>query len=308
VDYYFSAEADLNRGGDVNYLPVSGPHQAFSVRVPPKHDSVLIGELLARNSNGLKDKAGDRDDWIELLNLTSQPVRLDGRFLTDNSAEPRKWTFPAGTTLAAGGRMIVWADEEPKEGKLHASFKLSGDGEELALVDTDGITLLDRVAFGPQAKDVSLGRLFDRVSPFVTFPTPTPNAPNELSPCGVRELGPPVPGDATMHLSATGSFKPGTDMTLQLASAPKNSAWLLQVGTQPDVVRLPPGIDVYSMVKLPPVLEVVLPTDATGQSVLKARIPDQPKLVGVKLSFWAVSHDGQRFTAANSLELGICRK
>ncbi|MHC4516349.1 MAG: hypothetical protein ACYTGW_04865 [Planctomycetota bacterium] len=111
-----------------------------------------------------------------------------------------------------------------------------------------------------------------------------------------------------MRLSATGPFTPGSDLTLQLASAPRNSAWLLQIGTQPDPVRLPPGIDISSMVKLPPVLKVVLATDAAGLGALKSRIPDQANLVGVKLSFWGASHDGQRFIGANGLELGICPK
>ena len=54
---------------------------------------------------------------------------------------------------------MIWADEEEGEG-LHANFKLSKNGESLTLVRQQGdqLTVLDRVDFQQQTKDVSFGR------------------------------------------------------------------------------------------------------------------------------------------------------
>jgi hypothetical protein len=119
---------------------------------------------MASNHATMRDPQGHYDDWIELLNSSDQEVDLSGMYLTDNSDNPRKWAFPKGTTLAPGAYLIVWADEDGNANPgLHASFKLSKDGETVMLVDADGRgnALLDSVTFGKQRDDVSFGRLPD---------------------------------------------------------------------------------------------------------------------------------------------------
>ncbi|MDA0814516.1 MAG: CotH kinase family protein, partial [Verrucomicrobia bacterium] len=103
----------------------------------------------------------DYSDWIELHNAGSQPVSLSGFFLTDDITEPLKWPFPSGGTIPAGGYLVVRADgfdAGPGErhsrefspwasfttDNFHTNFKLSGSGEELALVYSDS-----NVAGGP---------------------------------------------------------------------------------------------------------------------------------------------------------------
>lgn len=313
VQYYFSGETSLAQGGDINYLPFCGAHGAYSFRVPPKRTSVLVHEVLARNDKGLRDGAGDRDDWIELFNPTLATVDLSGMYLSDSSAEPTKWMFPQGTTIPAGGRLLLWADEESSEGKLHTSFKLSGDGEEVALVDRDGKTLLDLVVFGPQSKDTSFGQLFDRSSVHVALLDPTPGSRNELDPCGVRRWSVPDHATTATHTMkldaralAAGGFKIGSRLSLELSDAPSNSAYLLQVSLDPGLQPLP----VLGISRLlgQPLVEVVLPTGPQGQSSLPFEVPDQQALVGFKLSFQAIAHDSQRLVASNGVELGFCGK
>ena len=74
------------------------------------------------------------------------------------------------------GYLIVWADKETDQGPLHASFKLSGDGEEIWLYDADG-GLVQTLTFGSIDTDTTYGRLSD--GRYDNLPTPTPNAPNE---------------------------------------------------------------------------------------------------------------------------------
>jgi len=128
-------------------------------------EDVVINEFMASNSSTLQDDQGQYDDWIELYNPSAQPVDVGGLYLTDDPAEPIKWQIPLGstgqTTLEAQGYLIIWADGDADDGILHADFRLSAPGEEIALYHTDGITLIDTVSYAAQTSDISYGRYPD---------------------------------------------------------------------------------------------------------------------------------------------------
>ena len=125
------------------------------------HSPVGQNELMADNTSTSADPQGEYDDWIELRNLTDQPVSLAGQYLSDEPNNPRKWQFPAGTSIPANGYLIVWADEDSTvTPDLHASFKLSRSGEQIYYTDTDAHNNanLDTISFGSQMTDQSYGR------------------------------------------------------------------------------------------------------------------------------------------------------
>jgi len=138
---------------------------AFRVEAPKAGHSVLaINEVVAENISAGKDPQGDFDDYIEIVNTSDSEVDLSGKFLTDSKKIPRKWRFPKGTKIAAGGRLVVWADEDgkAKEG-LHANFKLAKGGETIQLIDSDkaGNLILDEVEFAKLGPDSAFRRLPD---------------------------------------------------------------------------------------------------------------------------------------------------
>ncbi|MCH8194416.1 MAG: lamin tail domain-containing protein, partial [Planctomycetes bacterium] len=94
---------------------------------------VQINELMASNRETLQDNAGDYEDWIELHNPASAPVDVGGWFLSDDLGQPQKWQIPRDsaslTTIAGGGFLVIWADNQPEQGILHARFRLSAGGE-----------------------------------------------------------------------------------------------------------------------------------------------------------------------------------
>ncbi|MBN2019971.1 MAG: lamin tail domain-containing protein [Sedimentisphaerales bacterium] len=145
---------------------------------------LAINEFMASNNSdsGIADPAGDYDDWIEIYNSGNTPFDMAGIYITDNLDNPTKWQIPTGypelTILPAHSYVLIWADEEPAEGPLHTNFKLSADGEELGLFDTDGITQIDAVEFGEQVTNISYGRYPHETDNFRFFPTPTPGAEN----------------------------------------------------------------------------------------------------------------------------------
>lgn len=141
---------------------------------------VVLNEFMAANDGLIADPQGDFDDWIELLNLTEEEVDLTGRYLTDDATNPRKWAFPEGTRIPAGGYLLVWADEDGRDAPgLHANFKLAAGGEEILLIDTDANlhAVLDSVVFGPQETNQSTGRTADNPEVFGPM-EPTPGQPN----------------------------------------------------------------------------------------------------------------------------------
>ncbi|HRZ12078.1 MAG TPA: lamin tail domain-containing protein [Kiritimatiellia bacterium] len=120
--------------------------------------AVLISEFMADNQTVLQDEDGDYSDWIEIHNSGPADVDLGGWHLTDDTNQPAKWTFPA-TNLAAGAYLRVFASEKDRTSpNLHTSFKLSADGEYLALVDSTGTNVVSQYApFPVQHPDVSYG-------------------------------------------------------------------------------------------------------------------------------------------------------
>ncbi|MBI5688900.1 MAG: lamin tail domain-containing protein [Verrucomicrobia bacterium] len=117
-----------------------------------------INEVLAVNTKTAN--SGTYPDLIELHNSGTTAIDLAGKSLSDDPATPRKYTFPSGTTLPAGGYLVVYADTDTTTPGLHTGFALDAEGDRVLLYDTTaaGGALLDSIAFGYQIPDYSLSR------------------------------------------------------------------------------------------------------------------------------------------------------
>ena len=169
---------------DMNGQSMLYPRSDFVfLQVPGTPDNpLLINEFLADNDQFNPDEAGEYDDWLEIYNSGPEDVHLSGKYLTDDPLNLTKWMFPfGGVALESGGHLLVWCDEDQEQPGIHTNFKLSRGGEFIALVDIDGVTILDAINFGPQQSDVSYGRLPDGGLDWVTFDSPTPGASNVTS-------------------------------------------------------------------------------------------------------------------------------
>ena len=172
--YYYVEASAVETHGTTTFSPARAEFGAahYKVTLPQaKEISVVINELMATNTNSIVDPQGDHDDWLELHNITDNPMMLTGMYLTDKIDNPRKWEFPKNTTIPPRGYLIVWLDEDGKANKgLHANFKLSANGETVMLVDTDtrGNQVIDTITFGQQQKDTAIGRLPNATGTFQT--------------------------------------------------------------------------------------------------------------------------------------------
>ncbi len=196
--YYVEARATIDVGTTRFYprntergalvasvAPVAPPTEPSAASTDPTNSpgetpnasplTVVISEVMATNTRTVADGQGQFEDWIELHNTGKEPVDLAGAYLSDDAAFPKKWMFPAGSLVAPGGYLIVWADEDGQEKDgLHANFKLSKKGESIVLTDTDERQnrVIDSLSFQSQKDDVAFGRLDGTARPMPLTPTP----------------------------------------------------------------------------------------------------------------------------------------
>jgi len=144
-------------------------------------NSLMITEFMADNSSIIPDGNDDYPDWVEIHNPGLEAVSLAGCHLTDDADNLAKWTFPASASVPANGYLIVFAsgnatDSTPyidSMGYIHTSFKLSMDGESIALVAPNGSTLISAWwDFPLQGTDVSYGLGANEIHGFMRPPTP----------------------------------------------------------------------------------------------------------------------------------------
>ncbi|NQS97315.1 MAG: CotH kinase family protein [candidate division Zixibacteria bacterium] len=152
------------------------PTPGISNNTPAGPFALVINELLAFNDNVNPDPVGEYDDWAEIYNLSAYTIPLEGLYLTDDFFNPNKWVFP-DTSILPGSFILVWCDDEPEQGPMHASFRLSGSGEQIGIYDQDGITPINTITFPQQTTDISYGRLPDGTENWLSL-NPTPGTRN----------------------------------------------------------------------------------------------------------------------------------
>ncbi|HEY4417431.1 MAG TPA: LamG-like jellyroll fold domain-containing protein, partial [Verrucomicrobiae bacterium] len=121
---------------------------------------VRITEFMASNTSTLADEDGDFSDWVEIQNTSDTNVSLLNWSLTDSSGNPGKWRFPA-TNMPPKSFLVVFADGKDRVtpgAPLHTNFKLSANGEYLALFDPENAVASELAPQYPgQFPDVSYG-------------------------------------------------------------------------------------------------------------------------------------------------------
>lgn len=108
-----------------------------------------ITELMADNASAFPDENGNFPDWMELANLTQEPISLNGLTLS-NRPDRTRFIFP-DITLQPDERIVVYADNtnQNEAGKpLHAKFKISSITASIYLFDSNGY-VLDKVENTP---------------------------------------------------------------------------------------------------------------------------------------------------------------
>ncbi|WP_158549988.1 CotH kinase family protein [Runella aurantiaca] len=197
---------------------------------------VKINEVMASNQNTVTDNAGEYSDWIELYNSSGSPIDLAGYYMTDTYSNLMKFRFtttPGQVVVPANGYLVIWASSTVSRGTNHTSFSLSADGERVALVDDDGVTIVDSLSFGPQPMDISYGRLPNGGVGLKYFKPASPGATN-VEANGYNELlAPPA-------FSHSGGFYNSAFMLSMNHPDPSVKIYYTIDGSVPDSTKLTP--------------------------------------------------------------------
>ncbi len=212
--YYIYAENDAA----ASFLPTRAAYEFYTLAVS---GDIVINEFMASNESVITDQDGEFDDWIELYNNTDEDISLAGYFMSDDGDELTQWAFP-DTVIAANGYLIVWADKDDEQKGLHASFKLSGSGEAVYLVNSD-TTIINEVTFGEQTTDISTGRYPNGTGTFVQM-TPTFSTQNMNGITGIVDNQQiELPQEYTLAQNYPNPFNPSTTISFSLPAASKVS-------------------------------------------------------------------------------------
>ncbi|MBQ8297797.1 MAG: lamin tail domain-containing protein, partial [Ruminococcus sp.] len=154
------SNADINGDGAIDSLDLVGERTKLRNTVGLEaYEGLVINEVCTSNKSKLQDAAGAYPDWVEIYNSSDKDMVLDGVGLSDGAKKKFKFTFPEGTTIPAGGYIIVFCDDavNQAEGEYHAAFKLSATGETVYLTHPM-YGEIDSVAVPELNADTSYGR------------------------------------------------------------------------------------------------------------------------------------------------------
>lgn len=193
--------------------------------------TLVMNEILAYNRTTVQNGT-DYPDYIELRNNGVTNITLTGYTLTDNPLNPTKYSFPSGTTINAGGYLLIWCDSDTNSSGLHSGFGLDSDGQTVVLMN--GATIVDSVTFGVQAPDVAIGRIVNGTGGWQAN-TPTPGTANSA-----RTLG----SVSNLRINEWMADRAYADDWFEVYNPDSNavslaSLWLSDTPSTPQITQLP---------------------------------------------------------------------
>src|SRR5438093_4968789 len=163
----------------------------------PPFPPLWLNEVLPNNfflgTNGITDRLGDRDPWVELYNGGTNAINLAGYFLANNYTNLGQWPIPSNALIGPKQFLIVWLDGQPGESadaEFHASFRIAPDvGSVVLSTGRDLSSVIDHLNYNVPVAARSYGSFPDgAVSGRRVLSVVTPNATNNpaFAPVEVR--------------------------------------------------------------------------------------------------------------------------
>ena len=142
--------------------------------------------------NEVESADGSPGDWVELMNISADPVDVAGYVVKDND-DAHAYAIPAATSIAAKGYLVL--DESA------LGFDL-GDADAVRLYGADGTTLIEQYSWTAPAAQ-SYARCKDGLGDFKDTKAPTRGAVNS---CPGLETSPWPGGQSVSYADLTDTF------------------------------------------------------------------------------------------------------
>jgi hypothetical protein len=158
------------------------------------YGQIVVNEIMASNSNTIKDNAEAFSGWIEIYNIGNSTVDLNNYFLSDNPDKLDKLQLkssPGSFQIGPKGFLIIWCSGFTSRGENHVSFSLSAESETIILSNPE-LKIVNRVDFKDQRKDISFGRTIDAGTELRYFQVASPNKTNIGIATYLGALSPPI--------------------------------------------------------------------------------------------------------------------
>ena len=129
---------------------------------------VVLNEVLSRNATA------PFYGWIEIHNPSGAAADLSDLSLSNEVDIPRKFVFANGTTIPAGGYLVIDCNGLAASTATNSGFSLDGGGDDVFLFEklANGGGLRDAIVFGRQLTNLSIGRVPNGSGPWsLTVPT-----------------------------------------------------------------------------------------------------------------------------------------
>ena len=138
--------------------------------------NIVINEVCTKNTT-VAAPDGQFYDYVELYNTSGSAVNVGGFGISDDDAQPMRYTIPSGTSIAAHGYLTVYCGVESGSSVQGADFGLSKNGETVLLTGSNG-SLLETADVPALADDTAFGRVPDGSETFAILNKLTPGSSN----------------------------------------------------------------------------------------------------------------------------------
>jgi len=123
---------------------------------------IVVSEVVSGNIGSKKDynyteKTNEEPDWIEIKNISDEPIDLSEFYLSDKKSELQKYRLPE-KQLYPGKYYVIGCSSEEFESELkYAPFALDSEYDKLYLSNSEG-EIIDYISVKDIPRGASLGR------------------------------------------------------------------------------------------------------------------------------------------------------
>lgn len=136
---------------------------------------LVINEVMVYNDSYNRQPDGEYYDWVELKNVSEEPIMLAEYYLSDDKDNPMLWRLPE-RYLDPGALLVVHCSgnsDLSTSDTVHSNFSLNSNSERLYLTSAAQQRVTDYVWLHDIFKDWTVGRM-DGQSGFFYLSSPSP--------------------------------------------------------------------------------------------------------------------------------------